>query len=139
MLYSEGRNISLARPVGISTRQRMQDVDRPDHVEALALPTRHRGSRMQDQPRGIVACAEVIHGIGGDGRGRRDLGHELAVRAAELERTVRLSIKLVAFLMDRAVMTATQQGEIRERGGASIGPMDLLSPVKRFFWSGPGT
>jgi len=47
----------------------------------------------------------------------------VAVRAAELKLAVGLSIELVALLMDRAVVPATQQGEIRERSRASLGPV----------------
>jgi hypothetical protein len=101
----------------------MQDVDCPAHVQPLALPARYRGSRMQDQPLGLVAQAELLHGIGRHRRRQRDLGHELAIRATELKRAVRLSIELIAFLMNGAVVPATKHGEIRERGGASIGPM----------------
>jgi hypothetical protein len=78
---------------------------------------------MQDQPLRLVARAEVLHRIGGHRRRRRDLGHELAIRATELERAVRLSIKLVPLFMNGAVVAATKHGEIRERGGASIGPV----------------
>jgi hypothetical protein len=57
----------------------MQDVNRPAHVQALPLPTRHRGSRMQDQPRRLVARAEVRHGLGGHIRTRRDLGQDYTI------------------------------------------------------------
>ena len=45
------------------------------------------------------------------------------MRAAELKLAVGLSIELVALLMYRAVVPATQQGEIRERSRASLGPV----------------
>ena len=53
----------------------------------------------------------------------RDLGQKPAVRAAEPKLSVRLSVELVALLVNGAVVPATEQGEIRERGGASLGPV----------------
>ena len=39
------------------TRQGVQDVDRPAHVQALAQPTRSGSARVQDKPLGIVPCS----------------------------------------------------------------------------------
>jgi hypothetical protein len=75
---------------------------------------------MQDKPLRFVARAEVLYGIGGHRRRRRDLGQDLTIRAAELKRAVRPSIELVALFMNGAVMTATEHGEIRERRGAAL-------------------
>jgi len=62
-------------------------------------------------------------GIGGDRSGRRHLGQEPPVRAAEPKLAVRLSIERVALLVHGAVVPATKQGEIRERGGPPLGPV----------------
>ena len=64
-----------------------------------------------------------MHGIGRCRGRRRDLGQQLTVRSAEAELAVGLSIELIAFFMDGAMVPATEQGEIRECGGASIGPV----------------
>jgi len=40
-----------------------------------------------------------------------------------------LSIELVALLVDGAVVAATEHGEIRERGGASLRPMTDVMPL----------
>jgi hypothetical protein len=70
------------------------------------------------QPLSIVSRSEDLHGIAEHLRRRRDLGQKLAIRAAKPKVAVRLSIELVALLMNGAVMPAAEQGEIRERGGA---------------------
>ena len=103
--------------------QRMQDADRPAHVETLPQPTRGRGPRVQVEPFRIVSRSEDLHGIAAHFRRRRNLGQKLAVRAAEPKLAARLSIELVTLLMDGAVMPATEQSEIRERGGAAVGPV----------------
>ncbi len=58
----------------------------------------------------------------------RDLGQKPAVRAAESKLAVGLSIHLVAVLVNGAVVPSTEHGEIRERGGAPLGPVtDVMS------------
>jgi len=76
---------------------------------------------MQTKSFCVMSCAEVLHGIVGRRHRRRDLGQEPAVRSQEPELAVGLSRNLVALLMDRAVVPATEQGEIRQRGGAAGG------------------
>ncbi len=51
------------------------------------------------------------------------LGQEPAVRPPEMKRAVRLSLDPVAFFVDRAVVPATEEREIRERGRAPFGPV----------------
>jgi len=70
-----------------------------------------------------MSCAEALHGIVGHRRRRRDLGQESAVRATESKLAVWLSIELVTLFVDRAVVSATEQGEIRQRGGAALRPV----------------
>ena len=41
----------------------------------------------------------------------------------ERQLAVRLSIDLVALLVDRAVVPATEHGEVRQRRGAAVGPV----------------
>ena len=83
---------------------------------------------MQDKPLRIVPRSQDLHGIGGDFGRRRDFGQKPAVRSAEPQLAVGLSIELVTLLVDGAVVPATEQGEIRERGGAALGPVtDVMS------------
>src|SRR3989442_12404929 len=66
---------------------------------------------------------EVLVGIAESFQRSGHLGQKLAVRAAEPKRAVGPAIELVAFLVNRAVVAATEQGEIRERGGTPLSPV----------------
>ena len=101
----------------------MQDADRVAHVETLPQPARHRGSRVQVDPVCLVARTQRVHGIARYRGRRRDLRHDLTVRATEAKLATRLSIELIAFFVDGAVVPATEQGEIRERSRASLCPV----------------
>jgi hypothetical protein len=101
----------------------MQDVDGVAHVQALPQPARDRRARAQDKPLRIVPRSQDLDGIAGHLGKRRNLGQQPAVRPAETKLAVGVSIDLVALFMDRAVMPATEQGEIREGGRASLGPV----------------
>jgi hypothetical protein len=103
--------------------QRMQDVERVAHIQALAQPGRARRPRVQAEPLRLVLRPERLDRIGGHrGRGR-DVREQLAVRSPELKRAVGLSLDLIALLMHRAVVPATEQRKIRERGWAPVRPM----------------
>jgi hypothetical protein len=78
---------------------------------------------VQVEPVRIVPRSEDLDRIAGHLAGRRHLGEELAVRPAEPKLTTGVSTDLVALLVDGAVMPAAEQGEIRERGGAPLGPV----------------
>jgi len=91
----------------------MQDADRPAHIQALPEPARARRPRVEAEPLRLVPRLEGLSGIGRHRDWRRNLGQGPAVRPPEPERAVGLSIDLVAFLVHRAVMPATQQGEVR--------------------------
>ena len=87
---------------------------------------------MQDTSLRSVPRSQDVHWITGHVTRRRDFGQKLAVRAAEPQLAVGLSIDLVALLVNGAVVPATEQGEIRERGGAALCPvtnvMSLTEP-----------
>ena len=78
---------------------------------------------MQVDPVCLVARTQRVHGIARYRGRRRDLRHDLTVRATEAKLATRLSIELIAFFVDGAVVPATEQGEIRERRGPAIGPV----------------
>jgi len=67
----------------------VQDVHRPGHIQALSHPTRHCRARVE-----------------------WDLGEQLAVRPAESQLSVRLSIDLIALLMDGSMVPTAEHGEI---------------------------
>jgi len=87
---------------------------------------------VQDTPLRSVPRSQDVHGITGHVTRRRDLEQRPAVRAVEPKLAVGLSIDLVAFLVNGAVVPATEQGEIRERSRAPLGAvtnvMSLTEP-----------
>jgi hypothetical protein len=68
---------------------------------------------MNAKPLRFVPRPEGLDGIGGDRSGRRHLRQEPPVGAAEAELSIGLSLHLEALLVDRAVVPATQQPQIR--------------------------
>ena len=90
----------------------MQDADRVAHVEPFPQPARHRGSRVQVDPGCLVARTQRVHRIARYRGRRRDLGQDLTVRATEAKLAIRLSIELIAFFVNGAVMPATEQREV---------------------------
>ena len=101
----------------------MQNVDRPAHVQALSQPTRGGGPRVQGKPIRIVSRSQDFHCIARYFRRTRHLGQNSAVRATEPQLAVGRSLELVALLVNGAVVPPTEQGEIRERGGAPLRPV----------------
>jgi len=79
-----------------------------------------------------VERAQRLDGIGGHRGGRRHVGQYPPVRAREAQLAIRLSLALVALFVDGAVVAATEQGEVRQRGGAAVGPVaDVMSLSER--------
>ena len=110
----------------------MQDIDRPAHIEALPQPSRACRPSVQAQPLRVVPRSERADWIGRHGGRKRDFGQRPAVGPPEPERTVRLTIDLVALLVHRAVVPATEQREVRERGRAALRPVtDVMSLAER--------
>jgi hypothetical protein len=107
----------------------MQDVDRPPHVQTLAQPPRDRGPRVQVEPVCLVSRSKDPNGIAGYLRRRRHVGENSAVRATEPKVAVRLAIDLIAFLVDGAVVAATEHREIRECGRAALCPVTDVMPL----------
>ena len=79
--------------------------------------------RVQGKSRRLVSLAKDAHRIGRGLRRSRHLGQEQAARPAESKLAIRLSIELITLLVDGAVVAATQKREVRERGGAAVGPV----------------
>jgi len=84
---------------------------------------------MQDKPLRIVPRSDDFDGIVGHLVRKRNLGENPPVRTPEVELAVRLSLQLVALLVDRAVVPATEQGEIRQRGGTALRPVTNVMPL----------
>src|SRR5216117_516777 len=107
----------------------MHDVDGPAHVQALSQPARDRRPRVKAEPLRLVPRPQGLDGIGGYHSRMRPLGQEPPVRLPEVELAVRLSIHLVALLVDRALVPATEQREVRERGRAAVRPVTDVMPL----------
>src|SRR5262245_18926926 len=71
----------------------------------------------------LVLCFEIAHRISWHWRSGWDIRYEPTVWCPELKGTVCLSIDLVALLVDRAVVPATQHREIRQRGRPAFRPV----------------
>jgi hypothetical protein len=78
---------------------------------------------VQAEARRIVSVSEDANGIGGHRRRRRHFGQESAIRAAEPNLTIRLSLHLEPLFMYGAVVAAAQEREVGQRGGAALGPV----------------
>jgi hypothetical protein len=78
---------------------------------------------VEAEPLRFVPRSQDSDGIGGDRSGRRNGGQEPPVRTPEVELAVGFSIYLIVLLVDRPVVPATEQREVRERGRASVRPV----------------
>ncbi len=107
----------------------MQNVDRPAHIQTFPQPARACRPRVEAEALSVVPRPEGLDRIGGHRDRRRDLGQRPAVRPPERERAVGLWIDRVALLVDRAVVAATEEREVRERGGAAVGPVAQVMPL----------
>jgi hypothetical protein len=89
-----------------SNRQRVQDVDRVDHVQALTEPARRSCMRVQDTPFRIVQRAKKLDRLVRNRRRWGNVRQNPSVRAPELELAVGQSLEPIALLMHRAVVAA---------------------------------
>jgi hypothetical protein len=78
---------------------------------------------MQDEPLRIVSRSQNLGRIAAHLRRTRNPGQGSAVRATEAKLALRLSIDLVALLVDGPVVAATEQREIRQCGRAALRPV----------------
>src|SRR2546426_12774530 len=76
-----------------------------------------------------VCGTEGLDRIGRYAGRRRDVGQRSAMWTPELERAVRRSLDLIALLVDRAVVPATEQREVRQRGRAPVRPVTDVMPL----------
>src|SRR6266850_2901842 len=111
----------------MADRSRVQDADRVAYVEALAEPGRHQGGVVDVNGRGRVLASNRF--APQDWKGWR-IGKHLAIRPPELQLAVGHSLNLEALLVHRAMVTRTQQREIRQRRGAALGPMPDVMPLR---------
>ena len=67
-------------------------------------------------------------------------GKNSTIRTAEAKLTVCSSNDPVAFLVNRSMMPATQKGQVRKRGGASLSPVtDVMALSESHMTTGKAT
>src|SRR5204863_8144045 len=103
--------------------------DRPGDIQALPEPARARRPRVESKSQRLVPRPERRDRIGGQRDRRRDVGQQAAVRPPEPERAVGLWIDAIALLVDRAVVPATEEREVGERGGPALRPVAEVMPL----------
>jgi hypothetical protein len=75
------------------------------------------------KPGACVGSTQRLGRISGDTDGGRHVREHAAVRSPELEHAVSASMHAIALLVHAAVVAATQQREVRQRGRAALGPV----------------
>ena len=106
----------------------MQDVDRITDVQTLPHPTWGGDPRLYHKAFRVVTREQDFHGIAGHFRSSRDLRQQAAVRTAEPKVAIGLPIDLVPLLVNGAMVTTTEHGEVRERRRAALRPVtDVMS------------
>ena len=67
--------------------------------------------------------AEGVDGIGAHGHGGWNVRQEPAIGPPESERPVGVTVHAIAMLVHCPMVSSTQQGQIRERRRAALGPV----------------
>ena len=101
----------------------MQNVYRPPHVKPFAEPARSDRPSVENQSVCIVRIHERAHRILRHRRGDWDFGQQPTVRSVKPQRPIRIPFDRVTFFVDRAVVPATEQREIRKRRRATVCPV----------------
>jgi len=110
--------------------QRMQYVDRPADVQALAEPAGARRPCMNAHALNVVTCAQSAHGIEWHRDRWRYVGQRPTVRTSEPKRAVGPTLDTVSFFVHGAMVPATQKGEVGERGRPSFCPVADVVPLR---------
>ena len=78
---------------------------------------------MQVEPGRLMPGAQDARRIVTDVGRRRHLGQRPTIRPSELQLAVRLTLDLEALFVDRAVVSAADEGEVGQRRGPALGPV----------------
>ena len=106
----------------------MQDADGIAEVQALSQPSRRRRPRVQAEAFFLVPGADHRHWVATQIWTTRDIGENVAIRAAETKLAIRLALDLKALFMDGAMVATAEQRKIRQRGGPAVGPvLDVMA------------
>ena len=110
--------------------QRVKDVDRPADIQSRAEPA--RTLRMDVETARKVVGPKSTDRIGGHSGRMWDFWERSPVRPAELERTVEPTLHAEALLVDRAMMPAAEQREVRQRRRPTLRPVaDVVALAAR--------
>ena len=101
--------------------QRVKDVDRPANIQSSAEPA--RTLRMDVETAREVVGPKSTERISGHSGRMWDLGQRSPVRPAELARTVEPTLHAETVLVDRAMMPAAEQREVRQRRRPTLRPV----------------
>jgi hypothetical protein len=119
------------RPRPGSLRQRMQDVDRPPHIQALPEPARARGPSVETKALRFMHHPESLDGLLRHRGRRRHLRQRPAIRPPESQRPVRPARDLIALLVHGPMMPAAEQREVRERCRPAVRPVAKMMPLPK--------
>ena len=101
----------------------MQDVDGVADIKALAAPRRPASLGIDGESRRLRLSPEPLVRIRRHDRRGWDLPKWEAVGPEKSQLTVGLTLDPEALLVDRTVVIATEQGEVRQGGGPSVRPV----------------
>jgi hypothetical protein len=107
----------------------MQDVDRPNHIQALPEPARARRPSVETKALRFMSYPESLDGFFWHCGRRRHLRQGLAIRPPESQGPVRLARDLVALLVHGPMMPAAEQREVRERRWTAVRPVTKMMPL----------
>ena|SRR5437762_13323969 len=117
------------RSHALAGRRGMQDVDCVAEVKSISEPARLRRSCVDVNTIGDVSFAKHRRGVARHRCWRRDLSDDSSVGPPEVELAVWLSLHLKSFFVDRAVVSATEHREIRQRRRTAVRPVTDVMPL----------
>ena len=101
----------------------MQDVNRVADIQSFPEPARRRRVGIQGKSVRLMARSDDRDWIARHLPRSRNVWHDQAVRAPKLQRTVHSALDLIPLLVDRPVVSATQQREVGQRRGTAMHPV----------------
>jgi hypothetical protein len=107
----------------------MQYVDGPAHIQGFAEPAGVGCVRTEPKALRSVTGSQQSHRITVALARCRHFGERSTVRSPELERPVGPTRRLITLLVHGVMVPAAEKSQIRQRGGASLGPVVEMMPL----------
>src|ERR1700730_8574217 len=107
----------------------MQDVDRPNHIQALAEPASARRPSVETKALRFMHHPESLHGLLRHWGRRWHLRQRPAIWPPESQNPVRPARDLVTLLVHGPMMPAAQQCEVREHCWTAVRPVAEMMPL----------